>query len=701
MKAHRKLVHSTMFMLMILFPFMLSMGIQITPTQSEPLISSPQIITQYEFDESLSFEERKDFFLNISKINNNSFYAQATRIFFGLQPNEAVIRNRLEDVNNYEDCSDFDVNGYLRMLYFNNDTHVMSNELETELKNTILNFSYWIDEPSSAGFPDSSDMYYWTENHMILFHAAELMAGQLYHNETFPGSNMTGQDHIDHAIPLIDRWLTWRGQFGFSEFHSNIYYSLDLAALLNIVEFSEDLDISQKAAMVVDQMAFDFANNVYRSRYATSHGRTEDSRQFGTSWDDPANTESPILAAWLLVGIGDNDINLNDGGNRGAMSIATSDRYTVPPILEDIAKAAKLNNEHKERMGLNLADGPDYGIDYNEEDLMFYWGMSATAASQIIDTTLAFQDKHDLSTKLIFNDPMFLDVLNIGATISGTDISGYCEILGDITQGVALESVSTYTYRTPYYQLSGAQDYHKGKNGIQEHIWQATLDHQAMVYTNSPGGVSPQEFTGGWKPRATMYKNVGIFQYDRGCQSLLGEAVIAYLGAKFYTHAYFPQWAFDDVVQEGKWTFGQKGDAYVALYSFEKTQWMPNEDDPTHPYELRSEGKKNAYIIELGSIEDYASFEAFRNAILGASVKIRQLSMGFDLEYDSPSRGLMTVAWEGNMYADGAMVDLGPFERFENDYCTQDFGTKITTITFEGQTLVLDFEDNTRTYSAA
>ncbi len=74
MKAHRKLVHSTMFMLMILFPFMLSMGIQITPTQSEPLISSPQIITQYEFDESLSFEERKDFFLNISKINNNSFY---------------------------------------------------------------------------------------------------------------------------------------------------------------------------------------------------------------------------------------------------------------------------------------------------------------------------------------------------------------------------------------------------------------------------------------------------------------------------------------------------------------------------------------------------------------------------------------------------------------------------------------------------
>jgi hypothetical protein len=700
MKARSKQVQPILFLLMFLFPFMLSMGSQIEVSTNAPLISTPQIIAQYEFNESLSYEERKDFFLNISKNNTSSFYAQATRIYLGLTPNEEVIRRDLVDVNNYEDTSDFDVNGYLRMLYFNNDTHVMSAALETDLKNTILNFSYWIDEPSSEGFPSAFDMYYWTENHMILFHAAELLAGQFYRNETFPGSNMTGQDHIDHAIPLIDRWLDWRGQFGFSEFHSNIYYSLDLAAILNIVEFSEDPDLSRKAAMVVDQMAFDFANNVYRSRYATSHGRTEDGRQLGTSLANPAGNESPMLAAWMLIGVGDDDLSLGDAGNRGAVSIATSPRYITPLILEDIAKAAKLNNEHKERMSLDIADGPSYGIDYDEENLMFYWGMSATAAFQIIDATLAFQDKHDLSSKLIFNDPMFLEVLNIGAAITGTDISGFCEILGDITQGVALESVSTYTYRTPYYQLSGAQDYHKGKDGIQEHIWQATLDHQAMVYTNSPGGVSPQEFTGGWKPRGTMYKNVGIFQYDRKVQSLLGEAVIAYLGAKPYTHAYFPQWAFDEVVQEGKWTFGQKGDAYVALYSFEKTQWMPNEDDPDNPYELRSTGKKNAYIIELGSIAEYSSFDAFKTEILAASIRVKQEAIGFDITYDSPSRGLMTVAWEGDMYADGVQVDLGPFERFENAYCTQDFGTKITTITYEGQTLVLNFVDNTRTYTA-
>ena len=702
MKQYKKQTQSLLFMLMFLIPMIFTLGTQIIASQVLPKIASPQNIAQYEYNESMSFEERKEMFLNISKNSNTSLYAQATRIFSGLAPNEEVIRKDIaRKVNAYLDCSDFEVNAYLRMMYFNNVTHVMSTALETELKNTFLNFTYWVDESLSDGFPKNDKMYFWTENHMNLFHAAELLAGQLYRNETFPSSNMTGQDHIDHATPLIHRWLDWRGTFGFSEFHSNIYYSLDLASIFNIIEFSEDLDLARKAMMVADQMAFDFANNVYKSRYGTSHGRTADNLQMGTSADKPADNESPVLAAWLLVGVGDDDLNFNDAGNRGAVSIATSARYTIPPILEDIAKAAKLNNEHKERMSLNLDEGPNYGIDYTEEDLMFWWGASATAATQMIDTTLAFQNKYDLSSKLIFNDPMFVDVLNIGAAITGTDIAGYCDILGDITQGVTLESASTYTYRTPYYQLSGAQDYQKGKNGIQELIWQATIDHQAMVYTNSPGGVSDREFVGGWKPRATMYKNVGIFQYDRRPQSLLGEAVIAYLGAKPYIHAYFPQWAFEEVTQERKWTFGQQGDAFVALYSFEPTRWMPNADDPDNPFELRSTGKKNAYIIELASTADYDSFEDFQTTILAASVQVQQKVMGYDLSYDSPSRGLMTVAWDGDMYADGDKVDLGPYERFENDFCTQAFGTKITTITYEGQTLVLNFEDNTRTYTSA
>jgi len=635
---------------------------------------------------NLTFAERQDLYLNGTH-ENNGLHAQAARIYLGLPTNETSIRNTLEDVNNYEDTSDFDVNVYLRILYYDNITNILSSELKADLKETILNFKYWITEPGT------DEMYFWTENHMILFHAAELLAGQLYPDEIFSNSEMTGIEHVNHAIPLINRWIGWRAQFGFSEWHSNIYFTLDLIALMNLVEFSEDEPISTKAMMLVDLIAFDFANNFYHSIYATTHGRTEDSRQVGTSVNSPAGRESPSEAAWLLLGISKH--NINDGGNGAAISIAVSEKYVPPPILEDIAEIATGSNEHKERSSLNLIDGPTYGFGYTSmDDLMFWWPMSATAAAPIIDSSLRLMEEYDLSAKLVFNDAMFLDLLNFGATIHGTTLSEFCDILKLVTQGVCLESVSTYTYRTPYYQLSGAQDYHKGMNGIQEHIWQASLDETAIVYTNSPGGVSPQEFTGGWKPRATLNKNVGIFQYDRLATSLLGELVFLYLEYKPYTHAYFPQWAFDSVEQHEKWTFGSKGDSYVALYSHEKTHWEST-------IELRSSGKKNAYIVELASIEDYTSIDDFIEAILDAELKVKHLAIGFDIIYDSPSQGIITVAWDGPMKAKGQNVDLGPFPRFDNDFCYQVFGTNITLIEFGTQSLELDFDSATRTYTSS
>lgn len=647
-----------------------------------------------EYNATLSYEDRKATFLNISA-ESERFYAQATRIYLNQSVNEAVILQDIEAVNNYEDTSDFDVNGYLRMLYLNNRTNVLSTSLIETLNETLLHFKYWIDEPTSPESPSSRDMYFWTENHMILFHTAELLVGQLFRNTTFPYSGMTGQDHIDHAIPLVDRWIKWRAQFGFSEWQSNIYMTLDLVALLNLVEFAENMTIVNKASMLLDLMALGFSNNFFGSRYGTAHGRSADDLLFGTSAEDPASSETPALSAWLMLGIG--ELRSPDGGNRGAVSIATSDRYTPAPILEMIANASKTNIEHKEQNSLNLEDGPSYGIDYNMEDLMFWWGASATASSPIIDLTLDLMETYDLSPKLVFNDELFLTVLNIGAGISGTGISDYCQKLRDITQGVVLESASFYTYRTPYYQLSGVQDYQKGMNGIQEHLWQATLGYQAMVYTNSPGGVSPREFCGGWKPRATMYKNVGIFQYDRRGQDLLGEAIIMFLGAKPYTHAYFPQWAFDEVVQTDGWTFGQLGYAYVGLYSDNPTHWLGQS-------ELRSSGKKNAYIIELGSIDDYSSFSDFQEQISSASIKIKHLPIGYEIEYHSPIQGIITVSWDGDMIVDGSSVDLGPYPRIDNEYCQQAFGEKNATITFTDEsniqyTYTMDFDSGERIYT--
>ncbi|GAG61298.1 unnamed protein product, partial [marine sediment metagenome] len=174
-------------------------------------------------------------------------------------------------------------------------------------------------------------------------------------------------------------------------------------------------------------------------------------------------------------------------------------------------------------------------------------------------------------------------------------------------------------------------------------------------------------------------------------QSLILELVYTILEFKDITQAYFPQWAFNEVIQEDKWVFGRRLDSYVALYSSEPQEW---EDKIL----LTSKGKKNVYIVELGSVDQYGSFTNFTSSILAATVNVKHLSVGYSVEYVSPTQGLIKVAWDGPMTVKNTPVDLGSYARFENEYCSQDFNTLKTTIRYGTMTLDLDFENATRTY---
>ena len=82
------------------------------------------------------------------------------------------------------------------------------------------------------------------------------------------------------------------------------------------------------------------------------------------------------------------------------------------------------------------------------------------------------------------------DLFNVNVPQSGR--------VEDMSRGVALEAISTYTYRTPHWQLSGAQDYKPGSWTGQVHIWQATLDRDAYVFTTYPGGLEGDYMAGDW-----------------------------------------------------------------------------------------------------------------------------------------------------------------------------------------------------------
>jgi hypothetical protein len=596
-------------------------------------------------------------------------YGQVCRAYTGTGDyNEVVIREALDQINAREDTADFALAGILRLLFLDRANPTLPDVLRDEIEAAVLGFKYWLDEPG----PD--DLCWWSENHQILYHSDEYLAGQLFPTEVFTNSGMTGAQHVDHAAPRVHRWLNFRGLFGFSEFHSNVYFNEDMPPLVNLVDFADDEAMATKAAMVLDIVFFDLAMNYYDGLFATCHGRTYQSKLLDGLKDS--------TRVGVYVGLGLTDYGTSTSDFTGSF-LATSDKYAPAPVLESIAVETLDGTTHKQRDGIDVAEGPDWGLTYDDyEDVMFWWGMTGYAHPEIITGTFDMVEHFDMWEGFMFSDLQFLRAL-VGSPLLEIVANAYEEMAA----GVTLEKVSTYTYRTPDYQLSGAQDFKPGNWSAQVHVWQATIDKDAYVFTTYPGGFADDymagPWTGGFLPRATFYENVGVIQYRRPVLPLVDQLLFV-----DYSHAYFPKNEFDEVVETTHWTIARKGDSYVALYSQEPPVWSLEND-----YELIADSKENVWIVELGDVASSGAFNDFVTAVSAAEVTITDEKV----RYDSPSQTVIEVGWTGDMTVGFGIADIGPYERFENDYCTQEFGDDRTIILHGYKRLDLDFDpDNPR-----
>jgi len=196
----------------------------------------------------------------------------------------------------------------------------------------------------------------------------------------------------------------------------------------------------------------------------------------------------------------------------------------------------------------------------------------------------------------------------------------------------ALSRADQYCYRTPHYQLSWVQDYRPGKPGFGQHIWQATLGGRAVVFTTHPDNVDLKDrpnyrSANGLMPRAAAYRNalVCIYRID------------PFRHRWFGTHAWFPKFAFDEVVEQGGWVFGRKDKCYVALRSMNTASWHgPDErvlheiypfDDAAHAcvadssYELFAPGHASVWVCELGSRDQSGGFQEFVAAVSSTTLR--------------------------------------------------------------------------------
>jgi hypothetical protein len=265
-------------------------------------------------------------------------YALARSGSDGPPVDENDIRETCQFIAARKDCADFVIQGLLRLAYWEREQQRLSAEINALIKDTVLGFKYWVDEPGDTV------MYMGSENHRLLFHVAEWMAGQLYPTEEFTNSCQRGLYHATKGRMYITEWLRQRGRFGFDEWHSNSYYPISIAPIVNVYDFAiyEDDKLRQMAGAVLDYAFYNLAADSIRGVFGTTHGRS-----YGRYVKYP-DLEGTAPTCWLLFGTG----SLIAGTSGMApVSLATS-RYELPQILADIAVDDRSVVESRVRQGI-------------------------------------------------------------------------------------------------------------------------------------------------------------------------------------------------------------------------------------------------------------------------------------------------------------------------------------------------------------
>jgi hypothetical protein len=597
--------------------------------------------------------------------------------------NEKALADALDYVNSRQDPSDFNMASLVRLYYLYHDTGSLSAEQKQALKEAMLNSKYWLDEPGTTY------VEMWTENHQMLSASAEYLAGQMFPDEIFTNDGLTGRQKMEKARGRFLRWADLRSRTGFAEWDSTTYYPEDLAPLLNLVQFADDESISTRAAMIVDLILFDTAVDSYYGFFATSHGRVTTGGIKSQAGDSMTTVQA------IAFGLG----RFQASTNMAVISLVTSPKYTVPPVLQALALDNPQEYSNFERQSIPITDesAAKYGISTTEvADAPTWWGFGAFTIPSRITKTIETADAWNL-----WHYPDFADLKDIAKGLQAVNgLSLASQLLDPDSNGVVMSEVNKVTYRTPDYQLSSAQDYRKGEKGYQQHIWQATLDSYAVVFATNPDDLKEGDshrpsywMSNGRLPRTAQHKNLLVALFDIPTHPSAPYPLETRHYA--FTHAYFPKWAFDEVrevpgANGGGWIFGKRGDGYVALYVDQPYKWT--ESGPDAGQEVISLGYQNVFICQMGRKAVDGSFDEFVSAVTNAKIMVD----GLKVSYDAPGLGLATFNWENPLVVAGSQIPLRNYPRWDNPYTQSPFDSQVYVISFDGKSLELDFKNGTR-----
>ena len=148
-------------------------------------------------------------------------------------------------------------------------------------------------------------------------------------------------------------------------------------------------------------------------------------------------------------------------------------------------------------------------------------------------------------------------------------------------------------------------------------------------------------------------------------------------GYQNFTHAYFPQDHFDEIVEQDGWVIGRRGDGYVALHSERPTSWRvynANQatDGAIKPFDLIAPGSaNNVWIVEVGRRADHGSFAGFVDAVTTANIEVVRTGQEVSVRFSSPSEGTLEFASTGGFSVEGVDSPLRDHPRHSSPWAEQ------------------------------
>ncbi len=648
---------------------------------------------------------------SIESIIANAEHARRTGApFDAAAVSRAKLQPSFDKLAGFVDTADFDLIYLLNLWYGYRD--LLPDDVRATIEAHVLSIKYWYTDPQPAGTIDRR--YYWSENHRVLFHAAEYLAGQAFPDAVFSSDGNRGAWHRDRAAALLERWIDEKIRYGFTEWHADGYYQKTFDGLITLVEWADDPRLAGRSTMLLDLLLFDMALHLHRGNEGATHGRSYMNSKSRAIDQDGFNL---VKLIW-----DDTSLGYTDKGPDGATLMARASRYRLPAVLLRVGRSPETMVD-REHMGVALdpgapVDAGQTGIDGHSfsdpDEVAFWWEKTVHTAWQIMPLTIRTLDAYGLW------ESSFFQALVPFRQIAGNDPDRQRALayqLEPMIAYVALTAVDTYTYRTDDVMLSTAQSYRPGKSGHQHHISQATLDEDAVVFTTHPGA-EPERGTawtgadrywtgGGTLPRAAQHGALSISLYTPAFVNP-GPPLESFRYLD-YTHAYFPQERFDEIVQGDGWTFGRSSDGYVALWSWRPLAWRTYDDPEVftngleQPFDLVARGgPDNVFLTQVGDARTFGDFATFRARVAAGAIDVAPrpatggLPGGFDVTYRSPTEGEVRFGTTGPLLVQGAEVPLSAGYRYDNPWAQVPVGARAFTIADLEGSLRLDFTSDER-----